>query len=139
MAVDPILTVSTIPALCAIVIGGCYLLTRSSSRKYFPSPPSEFLLGHLRTIPLDYPWKTFAALKKDYGECTALAPWTCHSQLLGKGDIIHLSIIGKPMIILNSAKAARDLLQVRGAIYSDRPISALYKMLVIFSGTRNRS
>ena len=36
------------------------------------------------------------------------------------------------MIILISAQVAKDLLQLKGAIYSDRPISTLYKMLVIF-------
>ena len=34
---------------------------------------------------------------------------------------MHLSVFGKDIIILSSFKAARDLMEKRSAIYSDRP------------------
>ena len=37
------------------------------------------------------------------------------------GDIIHVQVFGHHMVILSSLRAARDLLESRGAIYSDRP------------------
>jgi hypothetical protein len=37
------------------------------------------------------------------------------------GDVIHLSILGRPMIVLNSVEAAVELLEKRGSNYSDRP------------------
>ena len=37
------------------------------------------------------------------------------------GDVIYLSIIGRPIIVLNSAEAARDLMDKRSSNYSDRP------------------
>ncbi|KAJ6477497.1 cytochrome P450, partial [Mycena vulgaris] len=37
------------------------------------------------------------------------------------GSIVYLNIIGRPVIVLNSLKAASDLLDGRPAIYSDRP------------------
>ena len=37
------------------------------------------------------------------------------------GDVIYLNTCGKSTIVLSSEEAARDLLDKRGAIYSDRP------------------
>jgi hypothetical protein len=37
------------------------------------------------------------------------------------GDVVSLSILGRSVIILNSAQAALDLLDKRSSIYSDRP------------------
>jgi hypothetical protein len=38
-----------------------------------------------------------------------------------KGDLVYLEVFGQPIILLNSPKAAKDLLEQRSAIYSDRP------------------
>ena len=37
------------------------------------------------------------------------------------GDVVYTTICGKPVIVLNSIDAARDLMDKRGANYSDRP------------------
>ena len=34
---------------------------------------------------------------------------------------MHLHVLGRPMIILSSAEAAHDLMDKKGANYSDRP------------------
>lgn len=52
-----------------------------------------------------------------------------------EGDILYLSIMGKPMIILNSAKSAIDLLDKRGAVYSDRPVFPMVGDLYVLSST----
>lgn len=39
------------------------------------------------------------------------------------GDIIYLNIVGQPIVVINSAKIAADLLDRRASIYSDRPPS----------------
>ena len=38
------------------------------------------------------------------------------------GDIVYLNVLGQQMIILNSSKAAFDLLDKKSATYSDRPV-----------------
>ena len=40
----------------------------------------------------------------------------------GPGGIMSVNALGQPIVILNSAKIARDLLEKRGALYSDRPL-----------------
>jgi len=37
------------------------------------------------------------------------------------GDVNYLKVLGQPLIILNSHKACKDLLEKRGSIYSSRP------------------
>ena len=37
------------------------------------------------------------------------------------GDLIYLNAAGQPMVVMNSHKVARDLLDRRSRIYSDRP------------------
>ena len=38
------------------------------------------------------------------------------------GEITYLNVIGQEMVILNSSKAAVDLLDKRLSIYSNRPV-----------------
>lgn len=50
------------------------------------------------------------------------SPLNCsHHPYSRLGDVIYLRILGRPVIVLNSAQAATDLLEKRGENYSDRP------------------
>ena len=42
------------------------------------------------------------------------------------GDVIYTSLFGRPVVVLNSIDAVRDLLDKRGSNYSSRPKSVLY-------------
>jgi len=51
------------------------------------------------------------------------------------GKIIYSSVLGIDMVIINSEAVARELLDKRSAIYSDRPViptNDLYVALVIY-------
>jgi len=37
------------------------------------------------------------------------------------GDVNYVTVVGKPIIVLNSYQAARDLLEKRSGMYSSRP------------------
>ncbi|KDQ25158.1 hypothetical protein PLEOSDRAFT_1057573 [Pleurotus ostreatus PC15] len=45
-------------------------------------------------------------------------------------DIIYLNVLGNPIVVLNSYKAANDLLGVRSTLYSDRPLSTMLNELL---------
>ena len=51
----------------------------------------------------------------------AAGPVGCSRLTCRPGDVVHLEIFGKDMIILNTFEAAQDLMERRSAIYSDRP------------------
>ncbi|EJD04755.1 cytochrome P450 [Fomitiporia mediterranea MF3/22] len=92
----------TLAVLAAIVFTKEILLAPAVG-KLPPSPPSDPIIGNARVMPLEYAYKTFGAWLKDYG------------------DLIYVAVLGRPMIIVNSAQAARDLMEKKGAIYSSRP------------------
>ncbi|KAF7348414.1 O-methylsterigmatocystin oxidoreductase [Mycena sanguinolenta] len=68
-----------------------------------PGPKPKFLLGNLFDIPSEQPWLTYTKWGKQYG------------------DVVHLQVFGNHILILNSAKAATELLEKRAILYSDRP------------------
>ena len=45
-----------------------------------------------------------------------------------QGDLVYMDLPGQPTLVLNTTKAAIDLLDKRAAIYSDRPISLTLKL-----------
>ncbi|RDB17663.1 hypothetical protein Hypma_001219 [Hypsizygus marmoreus] len=101
-----------------VVLGGIAILValwlKGNSRNrppLPPGPPADPILGHLRHIVSEHEEKQFYDWGKIYG------------------DVIHLSLLGQSVIVLNSVQAATDLLDKRSAIYSDRPQLMSLKLL----------
>jgi hypothetical protein len=46
------------------------------------------------------------------------------------GDIISINTMGQTVVVLNSLEIAKDLLEKRGTIYSDRPWIPVVEMCV---------
>ncbi|ROW06201.1 hypothetical protein VMCG_04577 [Cytospora schulzeri] len=80
-----------------------YFSNRSNHLPLPPGPPGLPLIGNLHQAPKSRVWAQWHAWAKEYG------------------PVVYLNMLGQPLVILNSAKAAQDLLARRGAIYSDRP------------------
>ena len=77
-----------------------------SKRNALPLPPGPKplpLIGNLLDIPTVHDHVTYAKWGKEYG------------------DVVHVSVFNKNIIILNSVSAANELLDQRSGIYSDRP------------------
>ncbi|KIK65636.1 hypothetical protein GYMLUDRAFT_240140 [Collybiopsis luxurians FD-317 M1] len=68
-----------------------------------PGPKGLPLVGNVLDMPSEKEWETFAQWGDEFG------------------DICSVTVLGQPLIILNSAKVAVDLLDKRSSIYSDRP------------------
>ncbi|KAF8182492.1 cytochrome P450 [Mycena galopus ATCC 62051] len=102
-------------ALYVLLVAGIAILFLCSSRRETrplpPGPPKDPLIGHLRYMP------------------TAQAPFVFNEWAKTYGDVMHLQVLGKSMIVLNTLQAAVDLLDKRGSIYSDRPPLPLYELL----------
>ncbi|KAI0066942.1 cytochrome P450 [Artomyces pyxidatus] len=71
-------------------------------RKLPPGPRGLPLLGNALSLR-EAQWLTFMEWKKKYG------------------DVVYITALGQPIVILNTQKAASDLLDRRAGIYSDRP------------------
>lgn len=84
----------------------------SSHLKYPPGPRPLPLIGNVLDVPLERPEERFTEWASYYG------------------DIVYLRFFQQPVIILNSLRAAREVLEKRGAIYSDRPRFVLFSELM---------
>ncbi|RDB29524.1 hypothetical protein Hypma_015428 [Hypsizygus marmoreus] len=76
-----------------------------------PPGPKSSWLGKV-SLPQTYQWLTYAEWRQTYG------------------DLIYIYIFGNPILVLNSAKAASDLLEKRGSNYSSRPIRTMVVELI---------
>ncbi|KZT69371.1 cytochrome P450 [Daedalea quercina L-15889] len=106
----PSLGIETALAVAVFVILTCFGLLRgqlSRWRDLPPGPPPFPILGDIPQITLEFPEKCFAQWRKKYG------------------DVIFLKMFNTPVLVINSITAARELLDKRSAIYSDRPYSVL--------------
>ncbi|KAJ7098285.1 cytochrome P450 [Mycena epipterygia] len=89
--------------------------TRNLKGVHPPGPRGLPFIGNALQIPQDRQWLKWAEWKEKYG------------------DVIKISILGTPAIILASMQAATDLLESRGNIYSDRPTATMAGELVGWS------
>ncbi|KDR76708.1 hypothetical protein GALMADRAFT_67164 [Galerina marginata CBS 339.88] len=92
--------------LVATAFGGLlfyYVVSLSRSKKLPPGPRPLPIIGNVHQMPAESPWLAFSEWGKTYG------------------DIMHVDIVGQPLVIINSSKIAKDLLDKRSSIYSDRP------------------
>ncbi|KAG6825741.1 hypothetical protein H0H92_002603, partial [Tricholoma furcatifolium] len=90
--------------LILVAIGSLIaLLLRSRYRPARPPGPYAYpLFGNLLSVPLNYPWKSFAALKN-------------------YGDVVYYHGLGNSILVLNSMESISDLLVKKGNTYSSRP------------------
>lgn len=78
-----------------------------------PGPKSLPFLGNVGDIDIARPWRTYSEWKEKYG------------------PIVSCRLIGQTVIIINSEIIARQLLDQRSAIYSDRPAGPVPKLFGI--------
>ncbi|KAF7371337.1 Cytochrome P450 [Mycena sanguinolenta] len=80
-----------------------YSLRRRRSPPLPPGPRGLPIVGNILDLRTTNSWLNFAKLGEDWGEISSL------------------TVLGQTMIIVNSLKIAEDLLETRGANFSDRP------------------
>jgi hypothetical protein len=50
------------------------------------------------------------------------------------GDIISFQALGQVIVVLNTTKVNKDLIEKRSDIYSDRPVIPIFDMYVFSNG-----
>ncbi|KAH9990147.1 cytochrome P450 [Russula vinacea] len=68
-----------------------------------PGPKGWPIIGNLLDVPTEVEYKVFSQWRKKYG------------------DLIQMTVLGQPTIIINSPQLATDILSKKSAIYSSRP------------------
>ncbi|KAG2366781.1 cytochrome P450 [Suillus spraguei] len=86
-----------------------YWLNDPSRPPLPPGPTPLPIVGNILSLDAARPWLTFDAWKSTYG------------------NIIYARLLNKPVIVINSEGVAKNLLEERSTIYSDRPQSFVYE------------
>ena len=115
---------------------GCSLAAFLAIRNYrirrgLPYPPGPRplpILGNLLDIPKEFSWLSYMEHSKKYGTMSCLVLLFVTEQI--PGDILSFHIFGQVIVVLNSFRATKDLLEKRGDIYSDRPVIPICEMYV---------
>ncbi|KAF8897192.1 cytochrome P450 [Infundibulicybe gibba] len=106
--------------LCLATLGLFIIRRFIRSRSTVPLPPGPKglpLVGNILDMPSEKEWLTFAK----WGDT-----W---------GDLCSVTILGQPLIIINSAQVASEMLDKKSSIYSDRPILQMGGELVGWKNT----
>lgn len=95
-----------------------------------PGPVPHFLLGNLYDIPSgENQWSVYRALSNACGKISLVLTSYYDLSSFLESDIVYLTTLTKSILAINSYQAANDLLDKRGAIYSDRPDFPMIKHL----------
>ncbi|THH19618.1 hypothetical protein EW146_g1584 [Bondarzewia mesenterica] len=79
-----------------------------------PSPPGPNSLpffGNVLSLPSSKPWETYASWSHEH-----------------KSDLISVRTFGQLSVIVNTLEAAKELLERRSAVYSDRPLLSMVEL-----------
>ena len=99
---------------------------RRGGLSYPPGPRPLPIIGNLLDIPKESSWLAYAKFARRYGGVFFLS--SIPSKTSSAGDVLSFHVFGKVIIVLNTVKATRDLLDKCGEIYSDRPAVPIYDM-----------
>ena len=105
---SPIFSISTWYYISAIgiisFILNCWIkISKNKNLSLPPGPKGYPLIGNVYQTPQRYPWLVYAEWKEKYGSVSSF------------------TVMGKTTIVLNSLKAAQDLLDHRSSNFSSRP------------------
>ena len=95
---------------------------------YPPGPRPLPLIGNLLDIPKEFSWLSYSQLSKKHGMIYSAVKGLLKEGMTG--DVLSFHVFGKVIVVLNSLKASKDLLERRGDIYSDRPVIPVFEMYV---------
>ncbi|KAF9812628.1 hypothetical protein IEO21_06099 [Rhodonia placenta] len=96
----PMILAVAFTAFCILLLAR---LAKRRSAALPPGPQGWPIIGNALDFPTSHQWKTFA----QWGD-----RW---------GDIMSVSLLGRPVVVLNSFRLASEMLEKKSSIYSDRP------------------
>ena len=119
----------TTASISVILFGVVLVIIRRwppASTRHPPGPPPVPFFGNVLQLDAEHQFKTFHRWGKRYGAYTLHIVVGIMLLMQLVGDLVFVRLFQKPVVILNSLRAAQDLLEKKGAIYSDRPHMTLH-------------
>jgi hypothetical protein len=111
---DNTMEILDLVTILAVLAAGFLVLQalNGSTHSLPPGPKPYPILGNILDMPKKESHLSWESMGKEYGPLT------------------YLKILNRSVLVLNSHEAAKDLLEKRGKIYSDRPHSVMFSELV---------
>ncbi|GJE96510.1 cytochrome P450 [Phanerochaete sordida] len=104
---------TTVPVLIALsailLISWAIFARRRAGHRYPPGPKGLPVLRNAFDVPTQDGWRVFRDWSRRYGS-----------------DVVHAEALGSHIVVLNSLKSAKDLLEERPNIYSDKEQSVMF-------------
>lgn len=110
---DIILVDLLVVALAFLAFSTLYSRGKQKKLPFPPGPTRLPVIGNLLDMPAGAEWITY----KQWGK-------------LYDSDVLHVDVLGTHIVIINSVKAANELLEKRSSVYSDRPIMKAFTTLI---------
>ena len=110
-------------SLAVLVVAIILILRRRRRSLLPPGPPGVPIVGNAFDIPRsECAWFKYTKWSHEYSEFNLTLVSSCMLDLglVLDSDLISLNIVGTPVVVINSAEAAIELLDKRSSIYSDR-------------------
>ena len=147
---SPVVLVLALALLAYLAFGA---KGRARRGRPFPGPRPLPVLGNALQMPRTKVWERLHEWGQIYGEwpspirrslCTYVlcadalvfvlfrrfCATATNRNLDLKGGIYSISLFGTPLLIVNTAEAARELLDKKSALYSNRPLPKIIEMYV---------
>ncbi|KAJ3556977.1 hypothetical protein NM688_g1727 [Phlebia brevispora] len=98
--------------IVAVILLSLYLMKRQSTLPLPPGPRALPIVGNLFDMPAIRPWVQYTRWAEQYNS-----------------DVVYLQVVSQPLVILNSATAAFELLEKRASVYSDKPLTVMQQLV----------
>lgn len=87
-----------------------------------PGPRKYPIIGNLLHVPTKYQWVEYNRLAKEYSTSSRVS-LVLEITRFPDSDILHFQVFRSSIVVLNSFRAANDLLHHRSSLYSSRQAS----------------
>ena len=129
----PVVSLASILDILVLVssLAAFFVIRDYQRRRGLPYPPGPRplpLIGNVLDIPKEFSWLSYTQLSKKHGMIYSAVKGLLTERITG--DVLSFHVFGKVIVVLNSLKANKDLLERRGDIYSDRPMIPIFEMYV---------
>jgi hypothetical protein len=99
---------------------------------YPPGPPSWPIIGSYLDVPIEKTWIKYTDMSKKYGRCNIHSRRFAKLKLAFQGDVSCLRVFSQVIVLLSSSSAIKELLEMRGEYYSERPHRPMSEMYVLY-------